>query len=136
LATVNITNLLASPQTYTYTNNLNYSIKATPTDTGPDVLAQNSTLEAAARQDHQYSWPCGNYPPGHRDQRAVRVLVAQGGRPQSYYDWSGEQRRGGGGGLEHRHGMDLPPGIYFFNTNGNVTGSLESWRITTSGGYP
>src|SRR4030081_1681489 len=37
-ASVNITNLLAAPKTYTYTNNLNFTLKATDTDTGPDVL--------------------------------------------------------------------------------------------------
>lgn len=36
--TINITNLLAAPQTYTYTNNLNYTAKATATDPAPDVL--------------------------------------------------------------------------------------------------
>src|SRR5205823_13479788 len=36
--TVNITNLLAAPITYTYPNNLNYSVKATASDVGPDVL--------------------------------------------------------------------------------------------------
>src|ERR1051326_2167300 len=37
-ATINITNVLAAPKTYTYTNNLNYTVKATPDDTSPDVL--------------------------------------------------------------------------------------------------
>ncbi len=36
--TVNITNLLSSPQTYTYTNNLDYRVKATAQDTTPDFL--------------------------------------------------------------------------------------------------
>jgi hypothetical protein len=35
---VNITNLLSGPQTYTYTNNLNYTVKATSNDFGPDFL--------------------------------------------------------------------------------------------------
>ena len=37
-ATINITNLLSLPHTYTYTNNLNYTVKATTNDLGPDVL--------------------------------------------------------------------------------------------------
>src|SRR5258706_13831346 len=45
-STVNITNLLAAPQTYTYTNNLNYSVKATPIDGGPGVLG--AKLDAGA----------------------------------------------------------------------------------------
>jgi hypothetical protein len=36
--TVNITNLLANPRTYTYTNNLNYTLKATASDGVPDFL--------------------------------------------------------------------------------------------------
>jgi hypothetical protein len=36
--TVNITNLLSAPQTYTYTNNLSYTVKATSNDLAPDFL--------------------------------------------------------------------------------------------------
>ena len=36
--TLNITNLLAAPRSYTYTNNLNFAVKATATDASPDVL--------------------------------------------------------------------------------------------------
>src|SRR5262249_34989862 len=36
--TYNITNLLSAPATYTYTNNLNYTLKATTPDAAPDVL--------------------------------------------------------------------------------------------------
>jgi hypothetical protein len=36
--TLNITNLLTNPHTYTYTNNLSYTVKATTYDSGPDVL--------------------------------------------------------------------------------------------------
>jgi hypothetical protein len=38
--TVNVTNLLSPPHTYTYTNNLSYTVKATSNDLGPDVLDQ------------------------------------------------------------------------------------------------
>lgn len=37
--TLDITSLLSAPQTYTYTNNLNYAVKATPSDTAPNILA-------------------------------------------------------------------------------------------------
>src|ERR1051326_2741300 len=36
--TVNITNVLSALQTYTYTNNLNYAVKATSNDLGADFL--------------------------------------------------------------------------------------------------
>ena len=36
--TINVTNLLAAPHSYTYTNNLNYTLKAGPSDSGPDFL--------------------------------------------------------------------------------------------------
>ena len=36
--TVNITNLLCAPATYTYTNNLNYTVKAVGYDSTPDFL--------------------------------------------------------------------------------------------------
>ena len=42
--TINITNLLAAPKTYTYTNNLNFTVKATPADTGPDTTARGCHL--------------------------------------------------------------------------------------------
>src|SRR6476661_8168803 len=42
--TVNITNLLSAPQTYTYTNNLNYTVKATSNDLGPDFLDTKLTV--------------------------------------------------------------------------------------------
>jgi hypothetical protein len=42
---VNITNLLAPPYTYTYTNDLSHTVKATTADASPDVL--NSKLSVA-----------------------------------------------------------------------------------------
>jgi hypothetical protein len=42
---INITNLLAPPYTYTYTNDLSYAVKVTSADTSPDVL--NSKLTVA-----------------------------------------------------------------------------------------
>jgi hypothetical protein len=43
--TVNITNLLSAPQAYTYTNNLNYTLKTIAADTTPDFL--NAKLNVA-----------------------------------------------------------------------------------------
>src|SRR2546423_1642786 len=37
--TVNITNLLSAPQSYSYTNNLNYTLKTIAADTAPDFLS-------------------------------------------------------------------------------------------------
>ena len=45
--TVNITNLLSGPRTYTYTNNLNYTLKATSNDLGPDFLDQKLSVGGA-----------------------------------------------------------------------------------------
>jgi hypothetical protein len=43
--TVNITNLMSAPQSYTYTNNLNYLLKTIAADTTPDFL--NAKLNVA-----------------------------------------------------------------------------------------
>ena len=45
--TVNITNLLTAPKTYTYTNNLNYTVKATSNDLSPDFLDRKISVSGS-----------------------------------------------------------------------------------------
>lgn len=125
---VNITNLLASPQTYTYTNNLNYSVKATPDDAGLDVLGAKLDAAAGLIKTTNVASGVATIVLGIPTNAELKVLSLAADGPQNNYDWTAVSN-----GVvavaawNTGHGMVRPPGVYFFNTNGNVTGSLETW---------
>ncbi len=127
-ATINITNLLAAPQTYTYTNNLNYTLKATDTDSGPDFLGAKLDAGAALVKTTNTTSGVSTILLGVATNAELRVLSLSADGPLNYYDWSAMSN-----GIvavpawNTGHGLARPPGIYFFNTNGNVSGSIEDW---------
>ena len=125
---VNITNLLAAPKTYTYTNNLNFTVKATPDDAGPDVLGAKLDAGESLAKTTNLVGSVASIVLGVPTNTQLRTLSVSADGPLAYYDWAVLSN-----GVvavpafNSGHGQPRAPGLYFFNTNGAEMGSILSW---------
>ncbi len=126
--TINITNLLAAPKTYTYTNNLDFTFKATPGDTAPNVLGAKLEAGSALAKSTNTIGTAQTIVLSIPTNAQIRALSVSLDGPQLYYDWLGISN-----GLVNLPAFNSKfsgthrPGLYFINTNTHEMGYIGSW---------
>src|SRR5439155_24245972 len=111
-----------------YTNNLNYTVKATLDDTGPDVLGAKLDAGESLTKTTNVASGVATIVLGIPTNAQLRALSLALDGPQAYYDWLALTN-----GVvavpawNAGHGQPRAPGLYFFNTNAAAIGPLASW---------